>query len=225
MAKLKKSAIAIFIIFALLIVSLYGCSRNDLSVQSSISDSLENTNNNSDDIVLTVGKRNIFWSEFLFYVKYYATYMNEYTNDIDNWFAEYSNGMTYQEYILNGTVEWLKYDEAIKLKADEINCELDDEDKNRINKQWEILFESYENKEVLLNEMSTYYCNEKLYKEMISGFLLSDKCFELLYGNEDNDTKSRMLFEQEISELAENDIEVSYTDLYENIALNDIEYF
>ncbi|MDE5937115.1 MAG: hypothetical protein K2G83_06900 [Ruminococcus sp.] len=209
--------IASSISFILFAVSFWSCKNSISDGNTAVSETLQV----EEETVITVGNRAITADELFFYVKYYAIYARDDMGDFDNWTDEFEDGFSYQNYVMNGAVQWLKYDEAVKLKAEELECILTDEDRTRIDSQWTSLVEEYNSEESLLEEMSEYYCNEKLYKDMIGGFLLSDKCCTVMYGD-NNDMKA---FEDEIQSIAQERINVEFSEFYNSINLNETKYF
>lgn len=197
-------------------VSLCGCENSVSAGSTAVSEAVQA----EEETIITVGDRALTVDEFLFYVKYYATYAGDDMGDFDSWSDEFADGVSYQDYVMNGAVQWLKYDEAVRLKAEELDCGLNDEDRTRIDSQWTALVEENGSEETLLEEMSEYYCNEQLYKDMIGGFLLSDKCCDVMYG----DNADMTAFEEEI-QITQEQIDVKFSELYDNINLNEAKYF
>lgn len=207
--------ICLLVLMTFLILSMCSCkSNNDENSQKVVS--IEETQqevSQNEDVAIIIGSRTLTINDFLFYVKYYLTYISEDIGNVSDWSAEFIDGMSYQDYIFDGAIQWLKYDEAIRIKTDELNCNLDEEDIKKINSQWDTLVNQYDNQDMLLQEMKDYYCNEQLYKNMIGGFLLSDKL------------KNISNFEEEIETIAINQVEVSFTEMYDSINLNELENF
>ena len=135
-----------------------------------------------EEVVMTANGKDIHWKDFFYFIEYYITYVEMYTGTVTDWSAELTEGTTYQDYVVDGAAEWMKYAAAVEANADTLGAGMTEEDEAEIQAQWDSIVEQYGTKEAFIEQMGQYYCTEELYNHMLKTTLLGDKCLAALYG-------------------------------------------
>ncbi len=151
-------------------------------------------------VVMKVNGDEITWKDYFYLLNYYIKYVEGYTGGVDSLNTEIREGYTYLDFVKDGALDWLKYSRAVEAGAREMNVELDAEKKATLENNWKASIEEYGSEEALLEELEKDYCTKDLYMYLVKTTLLSDACFESLYG--ENGSK---LTEQELKDHFEND--------------------
>ena len=135
-------------------------------------------------VMLTINGNDVLWDEFFYLMDYTITSLQSEVGDITDWTAEYSDGITYEQYVLDSVVEYVLEDAAIEYGAEEIGVTLTDEMEAEIQSDWESMVESYGSEEALMELLEADYCSKDIYQDYLRVLSLRQACLAELYGED-----------------------------------------
>ena len=153
-----------------------------------------------DTVMMTVDGKDIAWDELYYLINYNISNLESQGGGITDWSADYSEGVTYQDYILGAATENVLQDAAVNYGAEQMGIALSDEDQAAVQSDWDSQVASAGSEEAFVAKLEEYHCTKELYLKFVRVSQLRNVCFNELYG--DNGSK---LSDEEIADYAAED--------------------
>ena len=183
-----KKVIAVALAVGLLTV-LASCGSGTVAPQKTDTGDItsEQDNKNEDskggqDIVAVVNGREISTEEFEYFVRYNISVRTENGEQITDWEAEVSDGVTVSDSVKEDALEWFTYAGGIHQQASRLGIELTDEDWEKLEEQWNQFADQYGSPEAAEEALAERHCTSDLYKYILETQYLGDKVFDSMYG-------------------------------------------
>ena len=165
----------IALLLALTFLFTCGCGKEK---QESTEDIFEENN----QLLFTANGSKVTEDLFRYFVYYYKTELESVYGEIEDWNAELQDGMTYWEYVRHMATEWFLYAGAVRAQIIRLGIEITDEDRAVIENNWKTLCEDYGGEDAAILALEESHCSEAMYKYIVETNLLTEKCFEHMYG-------------------------------------------
>jgi hypothetical protein len=134
----------------------------------------------ADAVMLTVDGKSITWDKLLYLIHYT---IGNIESEITDWSAEYSDGVTYQDYILDTAVDYALRDASIDYGAVQLGITLSDEDQAAVQSNWDSQVASAGGEEAFIATLEEQHCTKEIYMSW-SVTELAQACFDALYGED-----------------------------------------
>jgi len=135
----------------------------------------------ADEIVLTVGGREVCWQEFYYWLLVSIEYFVENYGEIENWNAN-DGDVSVKDYVLRETVDILKLHRSVEEKADELNVEIGAADREYLETTKADVIEQYGGREAFEAELEANFMSEEVYDRQNEIAILYYNVFAKLYG-------------------------------------------
>ncbi len=155
------------------------------------------------ELMLTTNGVETHWKELNYFINYHASNVEKYMtqNGLEtDWSAEFSEGRTFGDFVLEGAVDSCISFGAIDKGAKELGVSLTDEETAAFDEQWQQILDTYDSEEAAMEALTAVGVDEELYKELLYYATLSEKCFDSLYGKD-----ASKLTDEECAAYTEND--------------------
>jgi hypothetical protein len=133
-------------------------------------------------VMMTVDGKDIAWDELLYLIHYNISNFESQGGEITDWSADYSEGVTYQDYILEAAVDNVLQDAAIDYGAGQMGVTLSDEAQAAIQSDWDSQVASAGSEEAFIDQLEQQHCTKELYLKFAGVSQLAQACFTEMYG-------------------------------------------
>lgn len=150
----------------------------------------------ADTVVMTLDDTPVYWEEFFYWINNNVSSFESYLGTIEDWNEVYDEdaGTTYDEYLLNYTLELLVQYQAIRNGADELGITITEENEEYLDSVWvddcEYFGEIDEDVDTTdMTDEEILALQEENFLEFLDGICLSTEYYReinvmsLLYGN------------------------------------------
>ena len=134
------------------------------------------------ETVAVVNGREISRDEFEYFVRYNVSVRTENGEQITDWEAEVSDGVTVSDSVKEDALEWFVYAGGIHQQASRLGIELTDEDWEVLEEQWKQFAGQYDSPEAAEEALAEQHCTSDLYMYILETQYLGDRIFDSLYG-------------------------------------------
>ncbi len=138
----------------------------------------------ADAVMLTVDGKNITWDRLFYLIHYTIGSFESQGGEITDWSAEYTDGVTYEDYILDAAVDYALRDASMEYGAAQLGVALSDEDQAAIQSNWDSQVASAGGEEAFIARLEEQYCTKEIYLELVRVTELAQACFDALYGED-----------------------------------------
>jgi hypothetical protein len=198
---MKLKRIVALLLCGLLLVAVTGCGKTDKlgtssddAVEPSATDGLETPPALNTDgaygafgpktAMMSVNGKDIYWDEMFYFMNYYIKDIISSGGQLSDWTAEYSDGVTYADYIVTSATNATIQNKAIQYGAEQLGITLTDEELSTIDTQWAAKAEEAGGVEQLITKLASEYCTKELYYDLMKTSLLAEACYSALYGEQ-----------------------------------------
>lgn len=179
--KLKKLT-ALILIAVLVLSALAGCKKAEETPSNGGSDAYATLKPGT--VMLAVNGGDIAWSEFFYLLHYIVSDIQRQGETIKDWSEIYTDGKTYQDYVLESAVEIILQNSSIEYGAQQLDLTLSEEDKNAVKADWDAQVSAAGSEEALLEELGKQYGSKELFEKYDSIAYLAEACFNDMYGQD-----------------------------------------
>jgi hypothetical protein len=132
--------------------------------------------------MMNVNGKDVSWDELFYFMNYYIKNLIAEGGQLSDWSAEYSDGVTYADYIIDSATNATIQNKAIQYGAEQLGITLTAEELASIDEQWNAKAEEAGGEEQLITQLAADYCTKELYYNLMETSLLAEACFSSLYG-------------------------------------------
>ncbi|NLT14608.1 MAG: hypothetical protein GXY05_09730, partial [Clostridiales bacterium] len=140
----------------------------------------------SKTVMMTVDGTDVTWDELYYYIYAFITYMQQNGVGITSWSADYSDGTSYEDYVLGNIITYIINNAAIDYGAVQIGASITEEDLSLIQAAWDAEAESVGGEEALITQIEAEYGTKELFLKIQEMPYLKNACFVMLYGENGN---------------------------------------
>lgn len=177
---MKTKIIALLLAF--IFIFSCGCSNSSDDIDNEQGESELLAPGEVNPVLFTANGSEVTEELFKYFVYYYKTELESVYGEITDWDAELQDGMTYWEYVKHMATEWFLYAGAVRAQIIRLGIEITEEDEAIIQQYWNTFCETHGGEEAAIAELDATYCSEAMYKYIVETNLLTEKCFEHMYG-------------------------------------------
>ena len=177
----KKKLLALLLCAALLVSVLCSCG-SQTEVETDTAEEASPAAEADGTVVAVVNGRNVTEDEFVYFLGYYMDYMEQSYGEVEDWTADYSDGVTYEDFVKDAAMQWFVYAGAIAQQAERLGVELSEEDEANLESQWQEFLAGYETEEEAYAALEEADCTAELYQYILRVQYLNDMVFENMYG-------------------------------------------
>lgn len=138
--------------------------------------------NAPETVMLTVDEKNITWDELYYYIYNLILEMQSQGVSITDWSADYADGITYKDYILDNAINYILNNAAVAYGARLTGTSISEEDRNEIQAEWDTQAESAGGEEALIAQFEAEYGSKELFMKIQEMSYLAEACFTEMYG-------------------------------------------
>ncbi len=138
--------------------------------------------NAADEVMATVDGTDITWAELFYNIHYFTSTASGTTGAITDWDADYEDGISYADYVLNESIDYILKDMAIVYGARQLGVTLSEDDEAEIQANWDTTVTEQGGEEAFAATLEAEYCTPDILMEMLRTSYLAQSCFDELYG-------------------------------------------
>ncbi len=136
-----------------------------------------------EDVAVTIEGREYSVDEFDRWRNYFVTQLEMSNGAVEDWDAEMSDGITYNQYVTDYTLNTLSYYRAIEVTAEEQDISLTNEDYDNIEAVWQEGVTEYGDEESFIAQLTEAGLTEEMYRYVLEVSYLYSRCFASQFGD------------------------------------------